>query len=584
MDSRRLRQFRRHRRLQGGDPTPPGRERHYAGTYPIRRTRGHARGSSAALPICLRPGGNARPRSLDRTALPRPRWRYRSLGAPFLAYRTSDGNRNAVDDLDLRDQGRAAVRAPPGRGNAEPAADAGLRSRILPRFRHLDDGGGARSASPPVSSPAISTYPSTTRQRRIWAAARRMLGAKSIYPAPDGWNSIPRTGSSAIATSSESRSRAMRGRPFPCTASITAIARTKREWSSRSGFEAWERAPTRESRNADRSRLRHHFSVPGADADAAAAQHPSHARRRPALARRHLFRPILRHARLSRSFRQSRHARRGSRRPRYFSQSLPHSRFRPARRNPPRCRAVADRPASRRSAAVPGFEPLLRQRQSRRFRVVEVPHDNGRLAPRAGDLRLRPWADPLQLPRGAPHPHRQRRDARRCGRLPRFRPSRRRALSLHEHPGPLLHGVSRRHRRPDRSQSDGFQRMVRGVSRRALVHNGRAPQPSAYRPDRHVPRPRRRRRRDLDRFRPRQSHSVRRGDERTPGRGLRARGGAERGNGWFGGLLPPIAIALVAATGNIYAGLWYPIAIAAMTFIVGLIFIPETKNVDINHN
>jgi len=54
------------------------------------------------------------------------------------------------------------------------------------------------------------------------------------------------------------------------------------------------------------------------------------------------------------------------------------------------------------------------------------------------------------------------------------------------------------------------------------------------------------------------------------------------GNGWFGGLLPPIAVALVAATGNIYAGLWYPIAIAAMTFIVGLIFIPETKDVDIS--
>jgi MFS family permease len=53
------------------------------------------------------------------------------------------------------------------------------------------------------------------------------------------------------------------------------------------------------------------------------------------------------------------------------------------------------------------------------------------------------------------------------------------------------------------------------------------------------------------------------------------------GNGWFGGLLPPIAVALVAATGNIYAGLWYPIGVAAMTFIVGLIFVPETKNVDI---
>jgi len=54
-------------------------------------------------------------------------------------------------------------------------------------------------------------------------------------------------------------------------------------------------------------------------------------------------------------------------------------------------------------------------------------------------------------------------------------------------------------------------------------------------------------------------------------------------NGWFGGLLPPIAVALVAATGNIYAGLWYPIVVAAMTFIVGLIFVPETKDREIHH-
>lgn len=53
------------------------------------------------------------------------------------------------------------------------------------------------------------------------------------------------------------------------------------------------------------------------------------------------------------------------------------------------------------------------------------------------------------------------------------------------------------------------------------------------------------------------------------------------GNGWFGGLLPPIAVALVAATGDIYAGLWYPIVIAAMSFVVGLIFLPETKDRDI---
>jgi MFS family permease len=53
------------------------------------------------------------------------------------------------------------------------------------------------------------------------------------------------------------------------------------------------------------------------------------------------------------------------------------------------------------------------------------------------------------------------------------------------------------------------------------------------------------------------------------------------GNGWFGGFLPPIAFAIVAATGNIYDGLWYPIAIAAMTLVVGVLFLPETKDVDI---
>ena len=50
------------------------------------------------------------------------------------------------------------------------------------------------------------------------------------------------------------------------------------------------------------------------------------------------------------------------------------------------------------------------------------------------------------------------------------------------------------------------------------------------------------------------------------------------GNGWFGGFLPPTAFAIVASTGNIFAGLWYPIIIAMMTFIVGLIFLPETKD------
>jgi len=53
------------------------------------------------------------------------------------------------------------------------------------------------------------------------------------------------------------------------------------------------------------------------------------------------------------------------------------------------------------------------------------------------------------------------------------------------------------------------------------------------------------------------------------------------GNGWFGGFLPFLAAALVVLTGNIYYGLWYPIAVAAMSGIVGLIGLRETKDVDI---
>jgi len=53
------------------------------------------------------------------------------------------------------------------------------------------------------------------------------------------------------------------------------------------------------------------------------------------------------------------------------------------------------------------------------------------------------------------------------------------------------------------------------------------------------------------------------------------------GNGWFGGFLPTIAFAMVVASGNIYQGLWYPIIIAAMTLVIGTLFLPETKDVDI---
>jgi MFS family permease len=50
------------------------------------------------------------------------------------------------------------------------------------------------------------------------------------------------------------------------------------------------------------------------------------------------------------------------------------------------------------------------------------------------------------------------------------------------------------------------------------------------------------------------------------------------GNGWFGGMLPLLATAMVAASGNIYYGLWYPVVVAAMTLVIGTLFLRETKD------
>ncbi len=55
------------------------------------------------------------------------------------------------------------------------------------------------------------------------------------------------------------------------------------------------------------------------------------------------------------------------------------------------------------------------------------------------------------------------------------------------------------------------------------------------------------------------------------------------GNGWFGGFLPTTAFAMVAATGNIYYGLWYPVVVAVITLVIGLLFLPETFRRSIHH-
>jgi hypothetical protein len=55
------------------------------------------------------------------------------------------------------------------------------------------------------------------------------------------------------------------------------------------------------------------------------------------------------------------------------------------------------------------------------------------------------------------------------------------------------------------------------------------------------------------------------------------------GNGWFGGMLPLLATAIVARAGNIYSGLWYPIVVALITFVIGALFVKETNRIRI-HN
>jgi len=54
------------------------------------------------------------------------------------------------------------------------------------------------------------------------------------------------------------------------------------------------------------------------------------------------------------------------------------------------------------------------------------------------------------------------------------------------------------------------------------------------------------------------------------------------GNGWFGGFLPATAFAIVAAKGNIYSGLWYPVVVALFTFVIGMLFVRETRGTDID--
>ena len=54
------------------------------------------------------------------------------------------------------------------------------------------------------------------------------------------------------------------------------------------------------------------------------------------------------------------------------------------------------------------------------------------------------------------------------------------------------------------------------------------------------------------------------------------------GNGWFGGLMPATAFAMIAQTGDVFYGLWYPIVIAVVCAVIGILFVRESKDNDID--
>ena len=99
-------------------------------------------------------------------------------------------------------------------------------------------------------------------------------------------------------------------------------------------------------------------------------------------------------------------------------------------------------------------------------------------------------------------------------RMPRLRPPRHRLLPLHEHSGALLHRLSRRHRHTAALWPDGFCRLVRGLSRRALVYVRPAQQHAAHRPRPDRSRPRRRRRSHHPHFRPQHAGELQGMDRR----------------------------------------------------------------------
>jgi len=240
------------------------------------------------------------PTSHDRSSgtIPTPTARS-NAGCAFLCMsdvRPRPGNGLLIGLLTYAIKGAASYQRRLAGENADPAGDARLRSWILPRFfaTLMMEAARALGLLLPVSSPDISMCRIATPLSDIWAAARRMRGAKSICPAPVGWNSDPTNGSVGnrtfirVAVARDARRQAvpLHGFYYGDKADEEGMVRLGQ------GSKPWRQRDSGRRQMLIEAGFDITFRVPGADADVVATEHPSLARRRSAVARRHLFDPI----------------------------------------------------------------------------------------------------------------------------------------------------------------------------------------------------------------------------------------------------------------------------------------------------
>ena len=481
------------RNLAGAQPDPAGarRQRRKRGRRPLRPTRRpagvrepHASGSFAAVAVRpggrpvhpgrqpLRPGGGRGAGALDPPSLPRPAGETAEWARRFVRGRGAT-RLPPCSRHDGGDPRRQRLRAAAARRAAGAGRDAGPAPGHLPRLRRADDGGGAlASASLRASSPATSTAQATSKalagRRGRMSAGGATHAWTRVYLPGAGWVEFDPTNGIvgnrdlirvAIARDPRMRCRCPAPGPaFPADLGMTVDVDVSSE--------AKPAAATRPRAGVPRSTAKGEPAIMQIRAGyeiaydcpqptpmlLALSVHPAAPAGRDRAAP-HRLRPAGRRHRLPRLLRQLVHPHPGAGRAgSTMSRRVPdagsgHGRTRWRRGA---MQHAVRGPAGRR-AGLPARQPLLRDRPADRPRLVAVRRHPAGLGAGAGDLRLRArhitfgyeHARPDQAPPARP-------TTRAPGRLPRLRPPGGHALPLHEHPGALLHRLSRRHRRAAR--------------------------------------------------------------------------------------------------------------------------------------